>query len=251
MKAGRFVGDKCQKITESTNKMAKNGMDKLAEKTSESAKDISIPASILVGMMTLSVAFEAARGMIANVFEGILEAIMKISGALSDSLQENYRDKFSPKNDYQEIAIAIVFFIGLVFSSISSFFSTVLGTIKTGIVQIVLQLFGKDISNIVSHSLTIIGVWIQLHLLFSLLTPSIVFFGVLFMIILSFFLKMDDLPEDEKEKEEEKKKEEGEEKKEETEEKKDEGEEKKEEGEEKKDETSTTPDAPAEPAQTE
>lgn len=203
--AGRAINEKLDGVNKAVNGKVKEGCDSLVGKTKNQKKDFQIPPSIIVALMTFSVAFEAVKGMVANVIEGVVEAIMKISGGLSDALNEKYRDKFSPSNDYQEIAIAILLFVGGIYSRIATFLSTFFVTIRTALVQVVLQMFGKDTSDVVLHVWIIIGVFIQLGLLMGLLGPLVIICSVLFLTVLSFFLKMDDLPDDDNDDEDEKK----------------------------------------------
>ena len=205
LRLSRLIGENSSKITDTINNKSKETLDGFNKKYNETKKAIKVHPSILIALMTLSVAFEAVRQVIFNVIEGLVEAVMKVSSAFSDALHEYYRDKFSPKNDYQEISIAFVLVVASIYSSVINFVSKIGTTLKNGILQLLLQLFGKDLSNCVSRGLTIISVWIQLSILLAFLTPKILISGILLIVILSFFMKMDDLPEEaEAEKKEEK-----------------------------------------------
>lgn len=200
LRLSHMIGGKSARFTKTVNDKTKASVDSLTAKYDETKKEITVHPSILIGLMTLAVAFEAARGVIVNMVEGFVEAVMKVSSAFSDSLQEYYRNKFSAKNDLQEISIALVLVFASIYSAIVNFFSTVGGTIKTGLIQLILQLFGKDLSTCVSHVWTVVFIFIQLHFLFAFMTPKIFFFGLLILVVLSFFFKMDDLPEEEEKK---------------------------------------------------
>ncbi|KAK2963774.1 hypothetical protein BLNAU_1341 [Blattamonas nauphoetae] len=197
MKAGRAAARKINEIGTKATDFLKDTSDKLEEKFKDKPHPIALTPMISIGSATAATSVASFKNQMWNKIVGFIEALFLIGSTFSDGLHTNYRDKFSKQNDYQEWAFALVVIIGSVLSALGTFCNDIVSNINDIFINVSQVICGRDVSKVVDHVFDIFTDLVKLWLMSKLINVKLILFAVIFVTVLSFFLKMDDLPEDE------------------------------------------------------
>lgn len=191
---GQKIGGLISSFEDSTLTKIEEGGNKFLEGQTANAKPVNLPSSILIGLSTAVIIVESLVILIFSVFRGIAEAIMRGACALADLLYINFRKYFPETNNIQSIMIAILYFVGYVYSNLRNFIAHFLKSVDQIIVGFFLVKFDKTLSSAVDNGINIIFNIIEFYILLYFLKFKILLITILVLTIVSFFLKMEDLP---------------------------------------------------------
>lgn len=136
---------------------------------------------------------DALLSFLSNILKGFVESVIKISSTVADYLIENYRTFISGKNDYQEYTIAVLTFIGFIFSNISQIYTTIVGKIKTFLISFGDSLYGSQIARIVDDVFEILYGFLLIKIFLFVVNLKTIIAAFVTLSIISFLLKLDDL----------------------------------------------------------
>lgn len=190
---GKKVGDSIGKFEEKTiNSIQEGGNKIILGQTPISAK-IAVPNSVLIFLATVVIILESIVILMHGLFRAVGQAIMRSAGVLADLMFIHFREYFSDVNPYQEFAIALVYFVGFIYSNIANLVSHVLVSLQQFIAGYMEVKFDKTISSVGYNFLNIASNIIQLYFLFFLLRLKLFLLATVVLAVVSFFLKMDDV----------------------------------------------------------
>lgn len=190
---GQKVGGMIASFEETALQTIHQGGDKILEGQSASPKTINLPPSLLIGLSTAVIIVESLVILLFSVFRGVAEAIMRGGCALADLLFIHFRSYFSDSNDYQEIMISLIYFVGHLYANGRNFVAHLFSSIQQIIVGFFLVKFDKTVSSAADNTINILVNIVKFYALLYFFSVKVLVLIIVLLSIVSFFLKMDDI----------------------------------------------------------